>query len=230
MEEIFEWQRVLMNELPISFLLEVIFRVVVMFLLLLILLRLAGKRGVKQLSVFEMVIIIALGSAVGDPMLYENVGLLPGIIVIIMVIILYRIITVLAAKFKPLERLIEGQPKLIIKDGQFVLDSLNKEHLAQDEFYSQLRLKSVEHLGQLKYAYLETTGDISTFFRENDQVTYGLPIYPELVQKSSAQLTKKSYYSCTFCGHSQYIETNTNGCTRCGKDKWVESMNTIRIA
>ncbi|MEO8774603.1 MAG: YetF domain-containing protein [Gelidibacter sp.] len=230
MEEIFEWPRVLMNELPFSFLLEVIFRVAVMFLLLLILLRLAGKRGVKQLSVFEMVIIIALGSAVGDPMLYENVGLLPGIIVIIMVIILYRIITVLAAKFKPLERFIEGQPKLIIEHGQFVLDSLNKEHLAQDEFYSQLRLKSVEHLGQIKYAYLETTGDISTFFNENDQVTYGLPIYPELVQKSSAQLNKKSYYSCTFCGHSQYIETTANPCARCGKDKWVESMNTIRIA
>lgn len=230
MDEIFDWSRLLMNEMPISFLLEVIFRVAVMFLLLLVLLRLAGKRGVKQLSVFEMVIIIALGSAVGDPMLYDNVGLLPGIVVIIMVIVLYRIITVLAAKFKPFEQLIEGQPKLIIQDGQFVLDSLNKEHLAQDEFYSQLRLKSVDHLGQIKYAYLETTGDISAFFNENDQVTYGLPIYPELVQKSSAQLHKKSYYSCTFCGHSQYIETSNNACIRCGKDTWVESMNTCRIA
>ena len=230
MEEIFEWPRVLMNELPFSFLLEVIFRVAVMFLLLLILLRLAGKRGVKQLSVFEMVIIIALGSAVGDPMLYEDVGLLPGIIVIIMVIILYRIITVLAAKFKPLERLIEGQPKLIVQDGQFVLDSLNKEHLAQDEFYSQLRLKSVEHLGQLKYAYLETSGDISTFFREDALVTYGLPILPQLFDKSSTQLNKKAHYSCTFCGHSEYIESTTNTCKRCGKEEWVESMNTIRIA
>ena len=230
MEEIFEWPRVLMNELPFSFLLEVIFRVAVMFLLLLVLLRLAGKRGVKQLSVFEMVIIIALGSAVGDPMLYENVGLLPGIIVIITVVLLYRIITVLAAKFKPLERLIEGQPKLIVEDGQFVLESLNKEHLAQDEFYSQLRLKSVSHLGQLKYAYLETSGDISVFFREDEHVTYGLPILPQQIHESSTQLHKKAYYSCTFCGHSEYIESTTNHCKRCGKEEWVESVKSNRIA
>ncbi len=230
MEEIFEWPRVLMNELPFSFLLEVIFRVAVMFLLLLVLLRLAGKRGVKQLSVFEMVIIIALGSAVGDPMLYENVGLLPGIIVIITVVLLYRIITVLAAKFKPLERLIEGQPKLIVEDGQFVLESLNKEHLAQDEFYSQLRLKSVSHLGQLKYAYLETSGDISVFFREDEHVTYGLPILPQQIHESSTQLHKKAYYSCTFCGHSEYIESTTNICKRCGKEEWVESVKSNRIA
>ena len=230
MEEIFEWPRVLMNELPFSFLLEVIFRVAVMFLLLLVLLRLAGKRGVKQLSVFEMVIIIALGSAVGDPMLYENVGLLPGIIVIITVVLLYRIITVLAAKFKPLERLIEGQPKLIVEDGQFVLESLNKEHLAQDEFYSQLRLKSVSHLGQLKYAYLETSGDISVFFREDEHVTYGLPILPQQIHESSTQLHKKAYYSCTFCGHSEYIESATNICKRCGKEEWVESVKSNRIA
>ena len=230
MEEIFEWPRVLMNELPFSFLLEVIFRVAVMFLLLLVLLRLAGKRGVKQLSVFEMVIIIALGSAVGDPMLYENVGLLPGIIVIITVVLLYRIITVLAAKFKPLERLIEGQPKLIVEDGQFVLEILNKEHLAQDEFYSQLRLKSVSHLGQLKYAYLETSGDISVFFREDEHVTYGLPILPQQIHESSTQLHKKAYYSCTFCGHSEYIESATNICKRCGKEEWVESVKSNRIA
>lgn len=230
MEEIFEWPRVLMNELPYSFLLEIVFRVVVMFLLLLILLRIAGKRGVKQLSVFEMVIIIALGSAVGDPMLYENVGLLPGVVVIIAVIILYRIITILVAKIKPLERLIEGEPKLIIQNGEFVLDSLNKERLAADEFYSELRLKSVEHLGQVKYAYLETTGNISTFFMEDELVNYGLPILPELFHKSSTHLTLNTHYSCTFCGHSEHMQSASKSCERCGKDEWVESINTIRIA
>lgn len=219
-----------MNELPYSFLLEIVFRVVVMFLLLLILLRVAGKRGVKQLSIFEMVIIIALGSAVGDPMLYENVGLLPGVVVIIAVIILYRIITILVAKIKPLERLIEGEPKLIIQNGEFVLDSLNKEHLAADEFYSELRLKSVEHLGQVKYAYLETTGNISTFFMEDELVNYGLPILPELFHKSSRHLTLNTHYSCTFCGHSEHMQLASKSCERCGKDEWVESINTIRIA
>ncbi|MEO8933295.1 MAG: YetF domain-containing protein, partial [Xanthomarina sp.] len=189
-----------------------------------------GKRGVKQLSVFEMVIIIALGSAVGDPMLYENVGLLPGISVIIIVIILYRVITILASKFEPLERFVEGQPKLIIQNGQMVLENLKKEHLTQDEFFSQLRLKSVEHLGQIKHAYLETTGDISVYFKENDQVSYGLPIRPELVHACSSELLKPAYYSCTCCGYSIYLEAFTNTCEICKKNEWVESIHTIRIA
>lgn len=230
MENVFEWPRVLMNELPYSFLVEIIFRVAVMFLVLLILLRFAGKRGVKQLSIFEMVIIIALGSAAGDPMLYENVGVLPGIVVIIVVIILYRIITVLAAKIKPLEHLIEGEPKLIIENGEFVLDSLDKEHLAADEVYSQLRLKSVEHLGQVKYAYLETTGDISAFFMENELVSYGLPMRPELFHETSKRLITDTYYSCVCCGHSVYSQSTTSICERCGKDQWVKSINTIRIS
>ncbi len=230
MDEIFDWSRVLMNEMPYSFLFEVIFRAVIMFVLLLILLRFAGKRGVKQLSVFEMVFIIALGSAVGDPMLYDNVGLLPGIIVVVVVIGLYRLITILIAKFKPLEHFMEGQPKLIIQNGEFVLDSLNKEHLAQDEFFSELRLKSVEHLGQIRYAYLETTGDISAFFKIDEEVGYGLPILPELFHDKAKHFSKQNHYSCTFCGHTQFIETSDSNCERCGKDEWVKSINTIRIS
>lgn len=124
-------------------------------------------------------------------MLYENVGLLPGILVIITVFILYRIITVLEARFKSLERFIEGEPKLIIQNGQFVLNSLNKEHLAPDEFYSQLRLKSVEHLSQIRYAYLETTGDTSVFFRENEHVTTGYRSDPNYFIKLQFNLLKK---------------------------------------
>ncbi|RXJ45824.1 DUF421 domain-containing protein [Gelidibacter gilvus] len=230
MENVFEWPRVLMNELPYSFLLEVVFRVAVMFLVLLVLLRFAGKRGVKQLSIFEMVIIIALGSAAGDPMLYEDVGVVPGIVVIIVVIILYRLITMLAVKIKPLERLIEGEPKLIIENGEFVLNILNKENLAADEVYSQLRLKSVEHLGQIKYAYLETTGDISAFFLEDEKVGYGLPIRPELLYGTSSVRSSGTYYSCTSCGHSVPLQIAKDTCERCGKKEWLKSINTIRIS
>jgi len=230
MDEIFEWPRVLMNELPYNFLFEVIFRAAVMFVMLLMLLRFAGKRGVKQLSIFEMVFIIALGSAVGDPMLYDNVGLLPGIIVVIVVIGLYRLITILVAKFKPLEHFIEGKPKLMIQNGEFLVDNLNKENLAQDEFFSELRLKSVEHLGQVKHSYLETTGEVSTFFKADEDVGYGLPILPELFNKASKQISGKAHYSCTFCGHTELINAKSHTCEDCGKEEWVQSINTIRIS
>jgi uncharacterized membrane protein YcaP (DUF421 family) len=86
MTEIFEWNRLLYNDLPESFLLEVIFRSTIMFTVLLLTLKVAGKRGVKQLSVFET-IIIALGSAAGDPMFYEEVGIIPPITVFLVIIL-----------------------------------------------------------------------------------------------------------------------------------------------
>lgn len=98
MKEIFEWNRLLFNELPVVFLLEVIFRSSVMFIILLLTMKLAGKRGVKQLSIFETVIIIALGSAAGDPMFYEDVGIVPAIIVFAVIMILYRAVTWLTGK------------------------------------------------------------------------------------------------------------------------------------
>lgn len=219
-----------MNELPYDFLIEVVFRSVVMFLLLLTFLRFAGKRGVKQLSVFEVVIIVGLGSAVGDPMLYDNVGLLPGIVVVIVVIMLYRLITVLTAKYQWLENFLEGQPECLVDDGEFVLDSLNKEHLSADEFFSELRMSSVEHLGQVRSAYLETSGEVSIFFKPDNEVDYGLPIRPELFNTSEKSLTKAAHYACKFCAHVHYIESETHTCTRCGKDEWVEAINSLRIS
>jgi uncharacterized membrane protein YcaP (DUF421 family) len=98
MKEIFEWPRLLMNEQPGMFLIEVMFRSLVMFLIVFVGFRLSGKRSIKQLSVFEMVLIVSLGSAAGDPMFYEDVGLLPAAAVFVVVISLYRAITWLMAK------------------------------------------------------------------------------------------------------------------------------------
>lgn len=230
MESVFDWSRLLMNELPYKFLLEVLFRVLIMFLILLVFLKLAGRRTVKQLSVFELIIVISLGSAVGDPMLYENVGILPGIVVVIAVISLYRLLTFMSTRFEWIEHFLEGKPKCLIKDGEFVLDNLNKENLSQDEFFSELRMRSVSHLGQIQFAYLETLGEISVFFVADDKVVYGLPILPELYNHRHQTLSKPTHYACTFCGHISYIDTVSKSCSSCGKDCWVEAINDIRIS
>lgn len=229
MKEIFEWNRVLFNDLPPSFILEVIFRSTVMFIILLVTLKLAGKRGVKQLSVFETVIIIALGSAAGDPMLYEDVGIVPAVIVFIVIIILYRSVTWLTGKSKKFEEFIEGKTECLIKEGRFSIASFEKESLAQDEFFSELRIKSVEHLGQIKTAFIETSGEISVFYYEDSEVKYGLPILPDLFHKKSKIIPFNSTYACTFCGHIEEQKAGTAKCTVCHKEEWVPAIKTIRI-
>ena len=229
MNQIFEWNRVLFNELPEIFILEVIFRSIVMFTVLLLTLKLAGKRGVKQLSIFETVIIIALGSAAGDPMFYEDVGIIPAIIVFTVIIILYRSVTWLTGKSKKFEEFIEGKTECLVNDGKFSVSTFKKESLAQDEFFSELRIKSIEHLGQVKHAFIETSGEISVFFYEDKDVKHGLPILPLLFNQKNKNILTDGIYACTFCGHTQELKPGTANCEICKKDEWVSAIKTLRI-
>jgi uncharacterized membrane protein YcaP (DUF421 family) len=215
--------------LPANFALEVVFRSTVMFIILLLTLKLAGKRGVKQLSIFETVIIIALGSAAGDPMFYEDVGILPAAIVFLVIIILYRSVTWLTGKSKRFEEFIEGKTECLIQDGKFSISTFKKESLAQDEFFSELRIKSIEHLGQIKHAFIETSGEISVFFYEDEEVKYGLPILPGLFNEKSNLITNDGIHACTFCGHTEEQKTGRAKCKICQKDEWVPAIKTLRI-
>ncbi len=169
----FNWKELLLGNENWGFLLEVVFRSFIMFCIIVISLRLLGKRGVKQLSVFELVVIIGLGSAAGDPMFYKDVGLLPALIVFIMVVSLYLLVTYLVGKNKKFEHLVEGKSVCLIKDGKFSINNFEKELMAQDEFFAELRLQSVSHLGQVEEAIIETSGQISLFFYSDDEVNTG---------------------------------------------------------
>jgi uncharacterized membrane protein YcaP (DUF421 family) len=230
MKEILEWERVLFNDLPPIFLIEVILRSAVMFTFLLIALRITGKRGVRQLSIFEVVIIIALGSAAGDPMFYEDVGVVPALVVFATIILLYRLVTWLTGKSEWFEKLVEGKTVCLIHEGKFSVKEFGKESLAQDEFFSELRIKSVEHLGQIRSAYLESSGEVSIFFYPDKDVRYGLPILPDLYVKKDKIIFKDGYHSCSFCGHTEHQTKGTAQCRVCNRDEWVESVNNLRIS
>ncbi len=230
MKEIFEWNRLLFNELPSIFIVEVIFRSVLMFVVVLIALRVTGKRGVKQLSIFETVIIIALGSAAGDPMFYEDVGLIPAIVVFITIILLYRVVTWLTGKSKWFEILIEGETVCLIHEGKFSITQFKKESLAQDEFFTELRLKNIEHLGQVRNAYLETSGEVSVFFYPDDDVKPGLPILPDMYARKSRIITRKGWHACAFCGNTEELNPGEAQCPICNKQEWIPAIKTIRIS
>lgn len=225
----FDFDRILFNNEPAEFLLEVALRSAIMFLTLLAVLKLAGKRGVKQLSVFEMVIIISLGSAAGDPMFYDDVGIAHALVVFVIVLGLYRFITWLAGKSPFMERLLKGRTECLIDGGKFSMRKFERESLAQDEFFAELRLRNIEHLGQVKKAYIETTGDISIFFYTDDEVKPGLPILPELFNDQCTDILTAGLYSCCRCGETKTIYTGKQQCPVCKGDKWVTAIQTKRI-
>lgn len=219
----------LLGDEPIEFLLEVVLRSVIMFVFILLALRTSGKRGIKQLSIFELVIIIGLGSAAGDPMFYKEVGILPALIVFAVVVGLYRAITLLSAKHFRVEQIIEGIPIYLIREGKFAIGDFDKEDLSQDEFFAELRLCNIEHLGQVRNAVLETSGSISLLYYEDKDVKYGLPLYPDLYQKKSQVVEQPALYACAHCGNTEEVK-KTKTCATCKHDEWVLAINTRRCS
>ncbi len=227
----FSWKELLLGNEEWNFLPEVFVRSIIMFTVILVSLSILGKRGVKQLSVFELVVIIGLGSAAGDPMFYKDVGLLPVLIVFLIVIGLYTWVTHWVGKSKKIERLVEGRSICLVEHGKFAVDNFRKEALGQDEFFSELRLKGVSHLGQVETAIMETNGGISVFFYPDNKVKHGLPIMPNSLEKQVRKISQEGYYACVFCGHTEKLEpAHKHNCKVCQRDKWVEAKNDRRVS
>jgi len=226
----FNWKELLLGSEEWSFLPETILRTLIMFTVIVISLRLLGKRGVKQLSVFELVVIIGLGSAAGDPMFYKDVGILPALVVFTMIVGLYSLITYLIGKNKEFELLVEGKPICLIKNGVFSIANFKKEILGADEFFAELRMQGVSQLGQIEEAIEESSGNISVFFYPDEEVKYGLPIMPDSLKASFQKISESDHCSCTFCGYTEKLKpAGKVSCPVCKKFRWVKASNKKRV-
>lgn len=159
-----DFERIFLGDLTWTTVLEILLRTAVMYLFTLTLIRLVGKRALGQLSPFELLIIVALGSAVGDPMFYPDVPLVSGLIVITGVVALERALVLLTERNQLAERVIESSPVCVVADGSLQQENLDKEDLSLHEIQMLLRLAGVEHLGDVRRAYLEPTGKVSVFW------------------------------------------------------------------
>jgi uncharacterized membrane protein YcaP (DUF421 family) len=226
----FDLHRIFLGDAPPLFLLEIVLRTTLLYLYTLLLLRFLGKRGVRQLTFFEFAIILALGSAAGDPMLYEDVPLLHAALVITIIVLVQRAIVIVTEKNKTLEVIFESSPRRLIKDGRLELEALEEEKLSKDEVFSRLREANLKHLGEVVRAYLEPSGNISIWKAEPNKLKPGLtvmpdedPDYPTMYERGQAA-PEDNVYVCQHCGRAkEFKQGETFMICECGNKKWLEA-------
>ena len=213
------------NELPWTYLGEVAFRTVFMFVVLLTALTVSGKREVRQLSIYELALVIGLGSAAGDPMFYHDVPLASAVVVFVVIMGCYKLATYISDHNKPIRDVLEGVPVYVIENGCILTQNFDKEDLGLDELFADLRVEGVEQLGQVRVAILEPNGQISVFLFDKEDSRPGLPILPKELDKRSAQISQPGEYACCACGNVQTMRTPADDvpCSRCAEDEWVEA-------
>lgn len=159
----FDFHRLFIGDQPPLFLLEIVFRVLVMYFWSLIMVRSIGKRGRHEMSPLEYVFIIALGSATGDPMFYPEIPLIYGMITISSIVVLTNIMSWIKKRSPYLDKLSESTPTILVEEGQIIDNNLFKERITQQELFASLREEGITDVGEVKLAILEVTGKISVF-------------------------------------------------------------------
>lgn len=215
-----------------AFLGEIAFRTFVMFVILMLFFRITGKKEVKQLSIFDLIIIIGLGSAAGDPMFYDDVPLLHTLVVFVTVLLLYQLIGYLSQKNHRINDMLEGKTICVVCDNRIWIKELFGEGVSTDELVSELRVRSIRHLGQVERVYLEFSGQFSVFFRRDEDVVPGLAILPEDYAKAKKHIDAPGTYSCVQCGNTKTYDAPAAQpiCENCECKAWSASGKEIRIA
>ena len=164
--QVFEWQRLFLGEAPLPYYLEVALKCVIVFLILLLVMRLLGKRGQQNLSPMQQMLMIALGSAAGDALLYPGVAIGYAALILIGITALTIGLETLAERARPVRDYLESRPRVLVRDGVVDIEALLKERTTRRELYAELRIKGACSLSQVRCAILEVTGDISVFLHE----------------------------------------------------------------
>jgi len=159
------------GEQPPLFFVEIGVRAVVVLVAAMLILKLTGKRTRRELTSFDLLVAIALGSAVGDVMFYPEVPLAYAVVALLVVTLFIRLLSWIGAQSSRVHDFIVSNPTLLIRDGEYLMDAVEAERLAMDEVRSMLREQGVENVGEVRRGYMELSGAISVFrFPEGERI------------------------------------------------------------
>lgn len=139
---------------------EKIVRPIVIYVFLLIALRLAGKREMAQMNAFDLVVLLMLSNTVQNAIIGADNSVTGGMIGAASLIAVNAVMVRVIYRNKGIDRLIEGEPTELVRDGEFLADNLRREIISEHEVMSAIRRQGIDSVADVKSATLETTGNI----------------------------------------------------------------------
>lgn len=212
-------QRILIGEAPFHFALEVLLRTLIVYIGLIFILKLLGKRMTGQLTITEMAVMIMLGAIVSLPMQSPDRGILQGLLILLLTTALMRGFNYLCFKSKRAELLIQGRVNILVRDGVLDLETLKRLNISKQQLFAVLRNKKITQLGCVSRVYLEACGLFSIY---EQQPKPGLPIFPPKDSGlAGMMLDKCDAEVCSNCGT---IAQATEVCNVCKNSVFTEAF------
>lgn len=140
---------------------DVVLRASAVFLMLFVVIRLMGKRQLGQMTPFEFVALIVLGDFVQGAVTHNDYSLTAATLAVV-TFSFWGLVLGWASYFSPrARRMLEGEPRIVIRDGQIDERMLARDRITKDEVLTEMRLQGIAHLDQVAFAVLETNGRVS---------------------------------------------------------------------
>ena len=139
----------------------VLIRTIILYSLVILVMRLMGKRQIGELQPYEFVITIMISDLAALPMQDTRLPLILGIIPIITLLFIKTILTQLQLKSQTARKILEGEPVILVHKGKINMKALSKQQINLDELMEELRLAGYFDLNEIQYAILENNGQLS---------------------------------------------------------------------
>ncbi len=147
-----------------------VLRAAVMYALLLVIFRIAGKRSLAQITTFDFVLLLVIGEATQQALLGNDFSMTNALIVIITLLMLDIGLSLAQGRWPRLEPLMDDVPVLLVEDGNVLQKRLDKSRISEaDIMHAARSLQGLERMDQVKYAVLERTGEISIIPKQQHQ-------------------------------------------------------------
>ena len=140
-------------------------RTAILYLLLIVGLRLTGKRQIGELEPIELVLTMLLSDLASVPMQDFGIPLVNGVIPIVTLLAMSMLLSCVSLRNVRFRTLICGKPAIIIRNGKLQQDAMRHNRLTLDELFEELRTQGVTDISDVKYAILETGGQLSVLLR-----------------------------------------------------------------
>jgi uncharacterized membrane protein YcaP (DUF421 family) len=140
---------------------DIVARTILVFFVMLTLTRIIGRRELSSLQPFDLILLIVLGDAVQQGLTQDDYSLTGAFLVIFTFAVLQVLVSWVGYRFPRARPVLEGEPLIVVEDGRLIEQNLKRERLTPEEVSEAARQEGIAHLGDVRWAVLETNGAIS---------------------------------------------------------------------
>ena len=153
---------------------DIVLRATVMFAILYLLIRLLGKRELGQMTPFEFVVLVVMGDLIQQGVTQTDFSLTGATLAIVTFAFWGVVLSWISYLMPRAERLLEGEARVLVRDGQLLGDNLRRDRITRREVESEMRLAGIASISDVAWALIEPNGKIS-FIRQDDARRVGAP-------------------------------------------------------